>query len=131
MNTARSARQSNIESGLDDYFPFDPYDLPRSKRFVSHLYREWSDVAITNDDSDEEDESDEEGGDEKESEVESSLADSLLGDELKAKRVPISFKGGSWSERRRKMFDRDGGLSSSLEGMSISPGISRVVGVSR
>jgi RNA polymerase I-specific transcription initiation factor RRN3 len=95
------------------------------------LYREWSDVAITNDDDSDEDESDEEEGEEKESEVESSLADSLLGDDSKARRVPTSFKGGSWSERRRKMFDRDGGLSSSLEGMSISPGISRMVGVSR
>lgn len=126
VNTARSARQSNIDSGLDDYFPFDPYDLPRSKRYVAHLYREWNDVAITND-SDDEDESDDEDDEEK-SEMQSSLADSLLGDDLKAKRMPISLKGGSWSERRRKMFDRDGGLSSSLEGMSISPGISRVVG---
>ena len=123
MNTARSARQSNIDAGLDDYFPFDPYNLPRSKRYVAHLYREWADVAITNESDDEE--SDDE--DEEKSEVESSLTDSLLGDDLK-RRMPISLKGGSWSERRRKMFDRDGGLSSSLEGMSISPGISRVVG---
>lgn len=42
----RLARQANIESGLDGYFPFDPYDLPRSGTSIEGLYRTWKEVAI-------------------------------------------------------------------------------------
>lgn len=126
LNTARNARQSNIDSGLDDYFPFDPYDLPRSKRYVEHLYRQWSEVAVTTDETDEEDSDEEE--EEEDRSVTGSLDDSDLEDHMATRKIPVPRAGGSWTDKRRKIFERENGLSSSLEGMSISPGISRLVG---
>ncbi|TFL05871.1 RNA polymerase I-specific transcription initiation factor RRN3 [Pterulicium gracile] len=42
---------------LNTFFPFDPYSLPKSLRFIEGIFREWSAVAITEeDDSDSEDE---------------------------------------------------------------------------
>lgn len=56
---------------LGTFFPFDPYRLPRSARWVEEGYREWSEVAVDGDE--DEDEEGEEGGeeeDEKEEEEE-------------------------------------------------------------
>ena len=52
--------QANTE--LNTFFPFDPYKLPKSSRYINGVYREWSAVAI--DDGDDEDEEDEEDEDE-------------------------------------------------------------------
>ena len=128
----RSARQSNIDSGYDSYFPFDPYALPRSKKFFEGLYRTWGDVAIDNGDSDDEDDEDGEGGEnvtEEESMDESVLGENFGHGRSSARSLPkLGAKSGSYSDRRRRLFDKDGGLSSSLEGMSISPGLPRVMG---
>lgn len=117
-----------MDSGMDDYFPFDPYDLPRSKRFVEHLYCQWADVAIQND-SDDEDSDEEEEDEEEEAETSEmeSINGSLMRDTMASRGIP-KMKNGSYTDRRRMAFERDNGLSSSLEGMSISPGLSRVVG---
>ena len=48
---------------LNTFFPFDPYKLPKSSRYIDRVYREWSAVAIGDDDEDED-----EGEDEGESE---------------------------------------------------------------
>ena len=40
--TALSARKDESQYYLDEYFPFDPYHLPRSKKWVEGDYREWS-----------------------------------------------------------------------------------------
>lgn len=126
LNIAKNARQINIDSGLDDYFPFDPYDLPRSKRFVENIYRQWGDVAIQTEESDDEE-------DDSEDEIETSDVDSMGGgdsdleDTMAGRGIPKVKNQGSWTDRRKRMFERDEGLSSSLEGMSISPNISRVV----
>ncbi|WVW84835.1 hypothetical protein I302_106870 [Kwoniella bestiolae CBS 10118] len=127
----RQARQMNIDLGLDSYFPFDPYDLPKSKRFVERLYRTWSEVAIDsgNNDSD----SDDSEEDEEESDAESD--DSSLEDHMKTHpTLPRRIDIGSYGEHRKhKLFNggrsRDDGLSSSLEGMSISPNLSGGVGM--
>lgn len=71
-------------------------------------------------DSDDE-ESEDEGG---ETEETGSVVSSIMEDRLS---IP-KMKAGSWSDRRKRMLDRDGGLSSSLEGMSISPNISKIMG---
>ena len=42
--TALSARKDESHQHLDEYFPFDPYHLPRSKRWVEGDYREWTDI---------------------------------------------------------------------------------------
>ena len=63
---------------LDAYFPFDPYVLPRSKRWIEQDYVQWKPVPgmpvekdEEDDEEDEEDDDDEEeDGDESESEVE-------------------------------------------------------------
>ena len=42
--TALSAKKDESHQHLDEYFPFDPYHLPRSKRWVEGDYREWTDI---------------------------------------------------------------------------------------
>ncbi|KAL8718212.1 MAG: hypothetical protein Q9225_004620 [Loekoesia sp. 1 TL-2023] len=42
--TALSARSDDEHQHLDEYFPFDPYHLPRSKRWIEGDYREWKGV---------------------------------------------------------------------------------------
>ena len=59
--TALSSRKDDEWQRLDAYFPFDPYRLPRSKRWVEGDYRVWEGVPGEDDDgSDSEAESDEE-----------------------------------------------------------------------
>ena len=53
--TALSARRDEEHQHLDEYFPFDPYHLPKSKRWIEGDYREW--VGIPSMDEDEESES--------------------------------------------------------------------------
>ncbi|KAL8632370.1 hypothetical protein Q9189_001942 [Teloschistes chrysophthalmus] len=39
--TALTARKDEEHQHLDEYFPFDPYYLPKSKRWIEGDYREW------------------------------------------------------------------------------------------
>jgi RNA polymerase I-specific transcription initiation factor RRN3 len=113
----RKARQLNIDAGLDSYYPFDPFTLPRSKQFIDTLYRTWGEVSIPLDESDSESEDEEEEEEEGDSEMEIENTHSL-------RTKPMSLpKGSSWNEARRRLGPggKDNGLSSSLEGMSISP----------
>lgn len=57
----REARKVNVESGLDSYYPFDPFDLPRTGQVIEPLYWTYGDVAV--DASDDEDDSDEDEAD--------------------------------------------------------------------
>lgn len=50
--------QANTE--LNTFFPFDPYRLPKSSRYINEVYREWSMVAIDDDEGDEDDEDEDE-----------------------------------------------------------------------
>ncbi|OCF37195.1 RNA polymerase I-specific transcription initiation factor RRN3 [Kwoniella heveanensis BCC8398] len=145
----RQARALNVEAGLDSYFPFDPYDLPRSKRYVERLYRTWAEVAIDagNDDSDSDSDSDSESDlnvdvDEEGEGEDSDSDDSSLEDHMKVGKtlpMPMRAKVGSYGEHRKRFLGaghrnsngRDGGLSSSLEGMSISPSLGGGGGVLR
>ncbi|KAK8858714.1 hypothetical protein IAR55_002943 [Kwoniella newhampshirensis] len=128
QNAPRQARQSNVEAGLDSYFPFDPYDLPRSNKFIERLYRTWDEVAIESGiDSDSDSDSDS-GAEEEEGISDEDSGESLLEASMGSRTsLPIlgggRLKIGSYGDHRRKILDggRDGGLSSSLEGMSISP----------
>ena len=83
-------------------------------------------MAVTTDETDEEDSDEEE--EEEDRSVTGSLDDSDLEDHMATRKIPVPRAGGSWTDKRRKIFERENGLSSSLEGMSISPGISRLVG---
>lgn len=42
--TALSTNSDDSHQHLDEYFPFDPYHLPRSKRWIEGDYREWAGV---------------------------------------------------------------------------------------
>lgn len=50
-------KNNGSEIELDSFFPFDPYRLPRTQKFIDDIYRNWDEVAIN---TGEEDESDEE-----------------------------------------------------------------------
>ena len=58
--TALSARKDEDYQHLDEYFPFDPYHLPKSKRWIEGDYREWAGIPGLDDDKASESESDEE-----------------------------------------------------------------------
>ena len=51
---------------LDSYFPFDPYQLPTSKRWVEQDYLQWRPIPGLNEDDDEDEESDEGLGEQEE-----------------------------------------------------------------
>jgi RNA polymerase I-specific transcription initiation factor RRN3 len=130
----REARKVNIESGLDSYYPFDPFDLPRTGEVIESLYWTYGDVAV--DASDDEDSSDEDEDEEEEDEEDDSDDDDVVmgtsamsrhrnidaGQSLKIPK-PASFgKGAHGTSLDRRKALRDGGvLSTSFEGMSISP----------
>lgn len=62
--TALSARRDESQYHLDEYFPFDPYHLPRSRKWVEGDYREWSGIPGMGDDQVDDSESeDDDGGD--------------------------------------------------------------------
>lgn len=47
-----------INSELNTFFPFDPYRLPKSSSYIQGVYREWSSVAIDDEEEDEEEDQD-------------------------------------------------------------------------
>ncbi|CAD6564399.1 MAG: hypothetical protein ASARMPREDX12_002648 [Alectoria sarmentosa] len=60
--TALSARRDESSQHLDAYFPFDPYHLPKSKRWLEGDYREWSGIPGLDAEQASESDSDEEEG---------------------------------------------------------------------
>ena len=60
--TALSARRDESSQHLDAYFPFDPYHLPKSKRWIEGDYREWSGIPGLDDQQASESDSDDEDG---------------------------------------------------------------------
>lgn len=122
------ARQVNIDAGLDDYFPFDPYDLPLSGEFIEHLYRTWDDVAVDlggDSDSDDDDEEQEDSA-ETDEDDEEDLPEGRLRIKAAARQMPK--ENSSWHRHRDLM---DGGISTSFETMNISPRSSATSGITR
>ena len=58
--TALTAKRDGEGYRLDAYFPFDPYQLPRSKRWLADDYREWEKLGDDDSDADSRDDSDDE-----------------------------------------------------------------------
>lgn len=54
----------SMQTELNTFFPFDPYKLPRSGSYIEAVYREWSQVAIDDEEDDEDDEDEGERSDE-------------------------------------------------------------------
>ncbi|KAH6638025.1 RNA polymerase I-specific transcription initiation factor RRN3 [Boeremia exigua] len=79
--TALSQKRGDDMFLLDAYFPFDPYVLPRSKRWIEPDYVQWKPVPGMPVERDEEESEDEEEGDdeddESESEVEPDVAEDV------------------------------------------------------
>jgi RNA polymerase I-specific transcription initiation factor RRN3 len=44
---------------LNTFFPFDPYSLPKSRKYIVDAYRDWSEVDPGSDEEEEEEEEDE------------------------------------------------------------------------
>jgi RNA polymerase I-specific transcription initiation factor RRN3 len=91
---------NSLNAELNTFFPFDPYRLPRSYSYIQSVYREWSAVAL--DEEDDEDEGDED-------EAVDYDGEKVGGD--------VRYRGLSIRPR-----DDDTGLGASLGAMSISPG---------
>ena len=66
--TALSAGRDESYEHLDAYFPFDPYHLPKSKRWIEGDYRNWSGIPGLDDEQASESDSDDEEGPESEAE---------------------------------------------------------------
>ena len=49
-----SSRLDESDQHLDAFFPFDPYHLPRSKKWIENDYREWKEIPGLEEDSDDE-----------------------------------------------------------------------------
>ncbi|KAI0776211.1 RNA polymerase I-specific transcription initiation factor RRN3, partial [Trametes elegans] len=111
---ARHAKALRLEhavtSELNTFFPFDPYKLPRSGSYIQGVYREWSSVAIDDDEDDEEDDEEEDGED----------GEGGAGADADAEGAPVGIlvngaRPASGTE------DEADGLGESFGGMSISP----------
>ena len=78
--TALSARKDESYQQLDEYFPFDPYHLPRSKRWIEGDYKEWKGIPGLDDDKvvESESESESEDDDDDESDVEEGVGSDEL-----------------------------------------------------
>lgn len=85
-----------INTELSTFFPFDPYKLPKSSRYIDGVYREWSTVAIDGDDEDEEDDEGE-------------------GEDVDSEKIGVSISRAGPSDQ---LGDT---LGVSFEAMSISP----------
>ncbi|CAF9932794.1 MAG: hypothetical protein GOMPHAMPRED_006662 [Gomphillus americanus] len=71
--TALTNLKSNDSQGSDAYFPFDPYKLPRSKKWLEGDYRDWQ--PLPGFDDQEQDDSDSEVDENEESDVEDTATD--------------------------------------------------------
>ena len=93
---------SSVHSELNTFFPFDPYKLPRSSSYIEGVYREWSSVAIDDEEEDDESEAEAEGDEEKEEDKSAAPVEGA---------IPV--------QSRESATDS---LDVSFGGMSISPG---------
>ncbi len=100
--------EQSMTSELNTFFPFDPYKLPRSGSYIQGVYREWSSVAIDDEEDEEEEDEEDEGEGEGEGE----------GDGQEAAPMGILINGG---RALSQSADDAEGLGESFGGMSISP----------
>jgi len=113
----------SIAAELNTFFPFDPYRLQRSSSYIQEIYREWSSVAIDDEESDEDDEDDmnedaKSGMWRPESDDEHSVQDSDDESEAVRKSSMLSIPKSSSARAVDQAAD---GLGASLDAMSISP----------
>ncbi|KAG9126040.1 hypothetical protein FRC07_005159 [Ceratobasidium sp. 392] len=120
---AKLTRDPGLEIDLNAFFPFDPYKLPLSHRYVDDVYRDWASVALEEDmDSDEEEDEDEE------------IADTTQGQRLPSPDLDEEEEDDENSQASRSSPESGGVpipgsatdlLDATFGGMSISPGALR------
>ncbi|TIA90302.1 hypothetical protein E3P99_01629 [Wallemia hederae] len=86
-------KNNGSEIELDSFFPFDPYRLPRTQRFIDGIYRNWDDVAITT--------NEDEDSDEDSEQMSKSNPSQSLGKSLEA--MSISPERGQFSLEKRTL----------------------------
>ncbi|KAG8739372.1 hypothetical protein FRC10_005691 [Ceratobasidium sp. 414] len=120
---AKLARDPALEVDLNAFFPFDPYKLPLSHKYIDDVYRDWGSVALEDDiDSDEGEEEDVTNTiqDRRFYSADLDQEDEYEGDERsQASRSSPEPEGISISGSAADLLDATFG------GMSISPGASR------
>ncbi|KAL4076424.1 RNA polymerase I-specific transcription initiation factor RRN3 [Scleroderma yunnanense] len=112
-----------LEAELHTFFPFDPYKLPRSSSYIQGVYRDWSSVAIGDDEDEDEDEVDADdgsldGNDDRQSAC-GSAQNSLMSE--------VCGSGGLGIPNQPRSSSDPDGLGESFGGMSISPAQPRSV----
>lgn len=70
--SALSARHDEGHHHLDEYFPFDPYHLPKSKRWIEGDYREWAGIPGLDEEEDNQSDSGSDDDEAKDSDLENS-----------------------------------------------------------
>ncbi|RDX53851.1 RNA polymerase I-specific transcription initiation factor RRN3 [Lentinus brumalis] len=110
--------QHSMTSELNTFFPFDPYKLPRSGSYIQGVYREWSSVAIDDEEEEEEEEEDEDEDDEEEGEEQADEEQVDAEGATDTQPVGIFINGAGAPSRPA---DDAYGLGESFGGMSISP----------
>ncbi|KAF9226904.1 RNA polymerase I-specific transcription initiation factor RRN3 [Gyrodon lividus] len=117
-----------VHAELHTFFPFDPYKLPRSSSYIEGVYREWSSVAIGDDDESDDDEDDDDDDDDDDGDegyatgAGLSLAGTLMTTTTALVSGGLRIPGSS----QRTNPDAEG-LGESFGGMSISPAQPRSV----
>ncbi|THH29661.1 hypothetical protein EUX98_g4514 [Antrodiella citrinella] len=101
---------NSMQMELNTFFPFDPYKLPRSGPYIDGVYREWSSVAI---------------GDDEESEDEEEAAEEQDEEHSYSGAIGIAINGA----REKVLDETEDVLGQSFGGMSISPIPARMSGV--
>ncbi|KAJ9111412.1 hypothetical protein QFC19_001181 [Naganishia cerealis] len=117
-------RKTLVETDLDQFFPFDPYDLPRSKVYVEKLYRHWDEVALPEMKGEDEDEEDDEDDDEEDDEEDDgNSSDASVAQRSQRLTMPSGQGGLRTASGRRLPADELRSaqqISSSFEGMKLS-----------
>ncbi|KAF8351692.1 RNA polymerase I-specific transcription initiation factor RRN3 [Amanita rubescens] len=115
----------SIAAELNTFFPFDPYRLQRSSSYIQEIYREWSSVAIDDEESDEdEDEGDDDDdmNEDTKSGVWRPESDSAQDSDDESEAVQkSSMLSIPKSSSVRAVDQAADGLGASLDAMSISP----------
>ncbi|KAI0092198.1 RNA polymerase I-specific transcription initiation factor RRN3 [Irpex rosettiformis] len=102
-----------MHSELNTFFPFDPYRLPRSGSYIQGVYREWSSVAI-----DDEEDSDSDSDNEDEGEGIEDMSSATSHEVEKSEPLLVGIPIGT---PHLETEDSTDGLGASFGGMSISP----------
>ena len=104
--------KGNVDPEVNTFFPFDPYRLPKSNTYIRDIYREWSSVAIDEEDDDED---------------EDEAADLDDSDDRQATTTDLSSRECLDIPHTDHFSGDEGALGESLGKMSISPARPRVL----